>query len=54
MPFVHSYLATINVDVDTHCKLTNYLKFVSDRASGVSRLCASFVFERFSDLKSVW
>jgi hypothetical protein len=34
MPFVHSYLGTMNVDVDTHCKLTTYLNFVSKRASG--------------------
>lgn len=34
IPLVNSYLASMNVDADTHCTVQRYLKLIQRRASG--------------------
>lgn len=34
IPLVNSYLASMNVDADTHCTIQRYLKLIQRRASG--------------------
>lgn len=37
IPLINSYMATIeDADVDTRCTISQYLKLLSDRASGMS------------------
>lgn len=34
IPLVNSYLASMDVDADTHCTVQAYMKFIQKRASG--------------------
>lgn len=34
VPLIHSYLASMDVDADTHCTIQQYLKLIQRRASG--------------------
>lgn len=34
VPLIHSYLASMDVDADTHCSIQQYLKLIQRRASG--------------------
>lgn len=43
VPLIHSYLASMDVDADTHCTIQQYLKFIQRRASGELLTMASWI-----------
>lgn len=43
IPLIHSYLAGMEVDTDTHCTIQQYLKLISRRASGQIDTTASWI-----------
>lgn len=46
LPLLHSYLASMDVDVNTHCTITQYLHLISKRASGELMTTASWIREK--------
>ncbi|XP_063704452.1 glutamate--cysteine ligase catalytic subunit [Culicoides brevitarsis] len=46
LPLLHSYLASMDVDVNTHCTITQYLHLISQRASGQLMTTASWIREK--------
>lgn len=43
VPLIHSYLGSMDVDVNTHCTILQYLQFISKRASGELMTMASWI-----------
>jgi glutamate--cysteine ligase catalytic subunit len=43
IPYIHSYLSSMEVDTDTHCTVQQYLKLISRRASGQIDTTASWI-----------
>ncbi|CAD7093323.1 unnamed protein product [Hermetia illucens] len=43
VPLIHSYLASMDVDTDTHCTIQQYLRFIQKRASGEILTMASWI-----------
>lgn len=43
VPLIHSYLASMDVDADTHCTIQQYLRLIQRRASGELLTMASWI-----------
>lgn len=43
VPLIHSYLASMDVDTDTHCTIQQYLRLIQRRAAGVLLTTASWI-----------
>lgn len=43
VPLIHSYLGSMDVDVNTHCTILQYLQLISKRASGEVMTMASWI-----------
>ncbi|CAO3686172.1 unnamed protein product [Rhizopus microsporus] len=43
IPLIHSYLNSTNIDIETRCKLNNYLSLISKRASGELMTGAAYI-----------
>lgn len=43
VPLIHSYLGSMDVDVNTHCTILQYLQFISKRASGEIQTMAAWI-----------
>lgn len=43
VPLIHSYLASMDVDTDTHCTIQQYLRLIQRRASGALLTTASWI-----------
>lgn len=43
VPLIHSYLSSMDVDTDTHCTITQYLRLIQRRANGQLLTTASWI-----------
>lgn len=43
VPLIHSYLASMDVDTDTHCTIQQYLRLIQRRASGALITTATWI-----------
>ncbi|ORZ19825.1 glutamate-cysteine ligase-domain-containing protein [Absidia repens] len=43
IPLIHNYLNSANIDIETRCKLTKYLDFISQRATGELMTAATYL-----------
>ncbi|CAG0920851.1 unnamed protein product [Notodromas monacha] len=43
IPLMQAYLTTVEVDTDTHCTVTQYLRLIRDRASGELKTTAKWI-----------